>query len=244
MNAKNEALLKKVRSLMNMTIENGASENEAKLASEKVAKMLSEHNLSMTDVELAESEILQKNYDMNRKALHEVQYCVGAISTFTNTKSWVMRNRNSSEIVYFGHDTDVEVAFYMTDMIKNVMEAAWKAEFEKIKKNSVKSERPHGRKLRKSFLLGMCHSINRRLMEMAAEEKKNSQNVSSDGKSLVVVKNNLVEKSFRELGMRLRYASRNHSNVDGSSYNAGNEKGSKVSLSKGVTSSGGMRYLS
>jgi hypothetical protein len=45
-----ESILKRIQKLLKMSQENGASENEAMLAANKAQQLLSEHNLSMSDI--------------------------------------------------------------------------------------------------------------------------------------------------------------------------------------------------
>ena len=45
-----ESILKRIQKLLKMSQENGASENEDMLAANKAQQLLSEHNLSMSDI--------------------------------------------------------------------------------------------------------------------------------------------------------------------------------------------------
>ena len=45
-----ESVLKRIQKLLQMSTENGASENEAMLAADKAQKLLQEHNLSISDL--------------------------------------------------------------------------------------------------------------------------------------------------------------------------------------------------
>ena len=46
-----ENIISKIQKLLNVSKENGASENEAMVAAERAQKLLSEHKLSLKDVE-------------------------------------------------------------------------------------------------------------------------------------------------------------------------------------------------
>ena len=46
-----ESILKRIQKLLKMSEENGASENEAMLAAQKAQELLSEHNLSRSDIQ-------------------------------------------------------------------------------------------------------------------------------------------------------------------------------------------------
>ena len=52
--ANREAIIKKVRALLSMTMENGASEAEAVMAARRAGELMREYNLDMTTIELGE----------------------------------------------------------------------------------------------------------------------------------------------------------------------------------------------
>lgn len=59
----NETILSKVKKLLTLANDNGASESEAEVAMQKAHALLAEHNLSMSDIkETSNSKIVEKDY--------------------------------------------------------------------------------------------------------------------------------------------------------------------------------------
>ena len=87
-----ESVLKRIQKLLQMSIENGASENEAMLAADKAQKLLQEHNLSISDlkdddqVEPMDSEDIEVERDLwkgySRGATAKLYFC----KTYTTMK--------------------------------------------------------------------------------------------------------------------------------------------------------------
>ena len=66
MNGDKDAIAHKIRSLLAKTVENGATEAEAMLAAEKARKIMDEHRLTQTDIEIEAEEIEDITFERPR----------------------------------------------------------------------------------------------------------------------------------------------------------------------------------
>ena len=235
-NNEREKIAAKIRALLNVTIENGATENEAIMAATKADQLMLEYNLSSLDLVEPKERYGKRGQPFcggsNRRiTYHAVDNCVKAIAEFTDCKVWYM----GYDLVYFGTDIDTAFAHYLTDMIKSAMETEYrKAERSLKAEATAQGYRVHGKTLRTSFMLGMAIRINARLREMkqARDVNINNASVAKTGTELVVVRNAILEQKYKQLGLNLNSRSKSSKNVHGSSYNAGKTAGNSVNLSR------------
>ena len=81
---KRAAIIKKIRALLNMSLENGCTENEAIIAAEKADELMLEYNLETKDIEEIESERWGKRGksfvggSYKRRSYHPVSNCHGS----------------------------------------------------------------------------------------------------------------------------------------------------------------------
>ena len=122
-------IINTIKALMQKTVDNGCTESEAMSAAEMVAKMLRKHNLNLSEVEVRGERCIQIDIDVTKRA-HPVVMCSTAIAKFTGTKVW--RSPSRGKLVFFGLPHDVEVASYMVDMIRNIMEQEY-SKYERVR---------------------------------------------------------------------------------------------------------------
>ena len=114
----------RVRALRAKTIDNGCTEDEALAAAAKVAELLDRHDLSLSDVELRDSQCERGVYETYRKKRIPIVGCIGAVAHFCDCKVWREKNPDGDTIyVFFGLPGDVEVALYLTALIDNAVTA-------------------------------------------------------------------------------------------------------------------------
>lgn len=223
----------KIAAMSERTTDNGCTEAEAMIAMKKVGELLDAYNLTMNDVLLRNETYVTKTYDTGRKNKHPIAFVIPVISKFCGTRSWNSyryEGRKKFLIVkFFGTESDTEMSMYLTSMIWKMMDAET-ARYRATP--AYKNSDTHGRALSTSFQNGMVNRINARLRELIAERDAIS---ATTGRELIIIKGQLTEQKFKELGMKLRpgtYASRiSHS----SSYSKGQDAGSRVNLSRPIT---------
>jgi hypothetical protein len=87
---------------------------EALLAAAKVAELLDRYDLSLTDIEIRDSECEQRPYETYRKKRIPLDGCVGAIANFCDCRVWREKNQlGDARYVFFGLRSDIEVAHYL-----------------------------------------------------------------------------------------------------------------------------------
>ena len=231
MTNKTESIAAKIRALLAKTVENGASEAEAMMAMKKASDMMEKYNLSITEVELREESCITHEVDTGRRAQNAMRRVVTAIAAFCDCKVWVTHSRyNNVQYSFFGLERDTQIAQYLYDMIQNSMELETKV----FKKSDTYKEaemyRGGRRRASNSFELGFTGRIAQRLMEMKRERDATQR---STGTNLVVVKNQIVEVAFRDLGLNLG-TSYSRTAVNGAAQSQGAAAGSRVNITTGV----------
>ena len=104
------------------TTDNGCTEAEALLAAAKVAELLGQYDLSLTDVEIRDAPCEQREYETYRKKRIPLDACIGAIANFCDCRVWREKNQaGEARYVFFGLRSDVEVAHYLTELIDNAV---------------------------------------------------------------------------------------------------------------------------
>ncbi len=122
-----ESVLKRIQKLLQMSIENGASENEAMLAADKAQKLLQEHNLSISDlkdddqVEPMDSEDIEVERDLwkgyIRSATAKLYFC----KTYTSHKL-DKQYRRVKVITFVGRKSNRMVATEMCKYFINTVD--------------------------------------------------------------------------------------------------------------------------
>jgi len=219
-----EAVLKKVRALLKLTVGNGASEAEALHAAAKAAELMAKHDLSMDEVDVRESGTRQQDHALDRTLRAHLTRVAAAIAQITGTRFWVNGSGSLATVgSFFGLPHDVEVAGYLLDICEGAMRRDSGA-FEK----GIMLLRPSVRSARKdSFLAGMADRLGGRIREMAAGRK-------ATGNALVPLKAALIEEALREARVDLGTARIGRRDLDPASFRKGRAAGERVRLSPGI----------
>lgn len=203
-NENRRAAAARIRALLAKTVDNGCTEEEAMIAAAKAGELMDKYGIESSEVEIRAEKCetgghrsrAGKKGDRERSSgTSEVSLVALAIARYCQCKVW----RSGAEIMYFGLPHDVEIAVYMTDAI----ETAMRTSFRKWRKGPDRPRDVSGHKLRGQFMSAMAARLTARLDEMK-KERDGQHHETSDGRSLVLVKNAVVEEQFAELGMRLR----------------------------------------
>lgn len=187
----------KISALLKKTTLNGASEAEAMAAMNHASKMMTEHGITMADIQdktEAASDFIKMRVNEGEKQLSIFDKFVSpAIARYTDTKVWNDKSiRGTSQLMFFGYRVDVELAQYIRQVCDNALEYEWK----KFSRNLPVGSRHSARK---SFQAGMALRLRERLDALKVEN-----NQKTDSKALVVVKTQLVESAFKDMNMRMR----------------------------------------
>jgi hypothetical protein len=240
-NAERAKRIKRVLALMEKTTANGCSKEEAMAAAEKVRELMDQYDLSLSDLEIKETETKSDFINSGGKSEPAISFLLNAIATFTDTKVWLSYDKHDYVLYnFFGLDHDVEIAKY----IYKVCDWAIIWEWEDYKKGEhYKNTAPHMKgRLKDSFQIGMVEELSRRLIYM--KNNMNKKNVESSGRDLIMLKGAVVEEAFAKLGLDLRAGRYRHRSIDGKSYGAGVEAGKRVPLNPGIKTGGVSGHIS
>lgn len=147
-----EKIIGKIRKLLEMTHENGASENEAMIAALKAQKLMAEYNLNIADIKtkdegatIAEETFECGNGDKWKYALANI------IATNFRCKTYFM---GKSHVVFYGYESDAKIALDVFKFLFNTgNKLADRCYYEYYKKGE------NTRGVKNSFLVGFCEGI-------------------------------------------------------------------------------------
>lgn len=233
MNVDRDRIRDRLRRLMSMTTENGASEAEALAASEMAARLMAEHNLTYRTVEEIDAENFRddkrpwfRGGKGRRKSapIPPIARCLPGICKLCSVEhhfdTW------TGDLTFFGAPCDTDVAHYLTTILSRAMEREWQRHRRQV-------PAAVARRQRASFFTAVSVRIAIRLNEMT------KQSWQANGTGLVPIKDALLkdryaavhgDTSFRDLKL-------NQQNTAGLA--AGWRAGGDVALSKGVTEAHG-----
>lgn len=223
-----EDIKARILKLSRMTVENGCSEQEALSAAQKMAKLLDENGLAMSDLKAYENktskpDLEQGVYEDGRKNRHEINFCINAIAKFFDCVAYSSKNPFTKETSYkfFGFAADVAAAIELTKAIAQAMESDYDRWYV-----ANKSQYPHdhGRTLRKSFMIGFAQRIIERLKEF-----KSNRNVST-GTALIVLKNQIVTQAFEEANSNVTFKKSTTKYNPNGAHAAGYEAGGRANI--------------
>ena len=222
-------IISKIRALMEKTTAQGCSEAEAMAAAAKVSQLMALHDVMVGELNFKQEQCETGNWHLDRAKKHPVHYCFASVLYYTGTKGYFNTSRNyGCNYTLYGFKLDVEIGKFLLSMIKNIMDL----EVEKFKTTDTYKNSNHGTAAKDSFLKGMAITIADRLQQMADAKKADIK--TSTGTDLVIVKDQIVEKNFNNLNLKLKTAKGNINLKDYNSFNQGCETGKKVNLNSGI----------
>jgi hypothetical protein len=238
---KSEAISRRIRALLNLTTENGASEAEALAAASKAQELMQAHRLTMSDVEITNEPVDQIEVERTSTVRYApADYTARGIEALCGVRSWMSRRNVIRDGYYRSHTVrkflglrpDVEMARYLYTMIG----AAISVELSRYQASRGFKSRTET----SSFQVGMARRINNRLLDMAEAAAPVAK--TATGTSLVVVKNAVVEAAYASLGLKFSGSYTGMSASSGSAYSAGKAAGDRVNLSRPLAS-GNTKHL-
>lgn len=200
-----EEIKKRIAKLMQMTVDNGASETEANHAFATASRLMSEYNLSFSDISSAKAHVESLRYgarrinlidmsngDKKRLFWPEVSHGLSNIADFWQCT--VFRDLDKGDAVFFGTEFDTLQAVSMVAIVRNTMES----EFKRYMESPARPRGVHGRALRPSFMVGMITRINQRLESLVDERlaAERAANPAQGGALVVLAKNQIVAQRF------------------------------------------------
>lgn len=225
----------RIKALLSKTVESGATEEEAFSAMTKAHELLEKYQMTLDGVELA-SDGFQKAAMPHKTNKYDIigrNLCL-YISRYTETRTWInTRDNEKPEVVFFGLRSDVEFAQWIYINLCNFIQRESLNHL--ATRRSAGDNVGNGLLCQISFITGATHRINQRLSE-EIEARKPKQ--ASNGTSLMVVKNQLVEAELGKLGLNLRKGKATTRRLDGN-VEAGKAAGDRANWKRPVGGSAG-----
>ena len=229
-----EKVKERVAKLLNVTLDRGASENEALLAAEKAEELMVHYDIQLTELSLRSARAVQKTvlfrrYGNRRLALENSLNIAG----LCDCMCWL----GKLKITFFGLPHEAEIAAHLFETISNCVAA----EIDIYRNsNAFAAEKKansglHSRIIIGDFIDGIEKRLNARLKELDASKAQTIHEAT--GRSLVPVKMEQIKEDFKVTGIKLytiySYGRRTSSSA---AYRSGMAAGDRISLSPGVKS--------
>lgn len=227
----------------------GSSMAEVNACMDKAQALMAEYGFTEADVIAAKSadyvdhEIFVADGAKNFSPID--RYVGNAIAAFCGVKIYVAshplqggrgRNTNKRRIIYFGLDSDVELALWMRGALRQFMDDQW-AEFKKYECHGKTIE--HIKRDRIGFIQAFCTEVAKRLRNMAWRNDG-----EGSGKSLVIVKDKAATTELAKRDVVLHGRAKMKGGAAGSADGAaaGTMAGRAADVGRGV-GAGGARLL-
>jgi len=203
-------------------------------------KWMDEHDVSDTDLAFDGEEVVKEDVKRGMSDRDQIRWkLAGGVGKFCDCKVW--GGKRSDTITFLGLESDVIFASWLLDTLETFVRRASLAYladmFEKPRagETDIFGTPLNGKERdfkRHSFLVGCLHRIVERLGEAARARETTGQ---SNGRSLVVKKNVLVERKFRELNITLNKGRRSsYGNLDDNAVRRGIAAGDRAQFSRPV----------
>ena len=182
-------LIDKIQKLLAMAKHNASNENEAATALRQAESMMRKHEIDFADVnaqKLSTDDMSEGKTGESRNSSW-VWTLAWAASHLTSTLPW----RRYGEITFCGTKEDVQVALLMHDYLVGVTERL------ASKYQGADDDWAHSlRAQRNAFKMGLVRRICERCGDIKDEREEALTKASVSGKDLVIVKSDLIKKSF------------------------------------------------
>jgi hypothetical protein len=228
---KRDAMLAKVRALMKKTQENGCTEEEELSALAKARAWIDAYEISDTELQLTKEEkatLFTEDKDAATDT-HKIKSYLGrAVEEFCNVRIYRMPGKDGLSII--GLPSDIAWATFLLEHLADYVHHAL---FEFL----IDSLAPQAeRKLEiRGFVVGCCGRISERMRELC----KQSETVrTSNGKALVIIKNQAIAAYMKTHGIHLTSSGGSRAACSDSAIHAGRSAGEGANFGRPVSGAG------
>ena len=220
-----DKVLSRIQALRGKTVEQGCTEAEALLAAGKVAELLDQYGLRLSEIDMKAQSCAGEGIETNRRRRSPLDECAGAIAGFCDCRTWYeMTPQGHIRHIFFGLPADVAGARYLYEKI----EEAFETETAQFKRSELYDSHPSAKRrsattsFHAGFGHGICAKLNRLKTERAAAFR------ASGGRDLVPVKRDVIEDELAALGMRLKILQTGRKNLLATAYKKGRVTGENL----------------
>ncbi|MGA8771766.1 MAG: DUF2786 domain-containing protein [Rhodomicrobium sp.] len=220
-----DKVLSRIQALRGKTVEQGCTEAEALLAAGKVAELLDQYGLTLSEIDMKAQSCAGEGIETNRRRRSPLDECAGAIAGFCDCRTWYeMTPQGHIRHIFFGLPADVAGARYLYEKI----EEAFETETAQFKRSELYDSHPSAkrRSATTSFQAGLGHGICAKLNRLKAERAAAFR--ASGGRDLVPVKRDVIEDELAAMGMRLKVLQCDRKNLLATAYKKGRVTGENL----------------
>ena len=221
-----DKMKKRIAAMLAKGEDKAATEAEADAAIAKAQQLMDDYKLTKDDLTLDADKLKfegrEAPYDKTYR--HEVDTMLA--SAIGNYVGCIAYYNNAEKMqVFYGVDSDVDLALFLRSTFKSAMERSFHVYFNYIyvgdKNESV---------VRPSFMIGFAHNR----IETFNLMKNKSGADTGDGRAIAVIKRDLVAEKLAETGVRLGKGKRPKARaVDMGAYNSGRVAGQQTDVGSG-----------
>jgi len=233
-----KSILAKIKALLAKTTENGCTEHEAMAALDKARQMMDAYDVTDTDLAFDGEKVTQETSPNPRDPDNIRWQLCGGVAKFCDCRVW--GSEGKTKIIFLGLETDAMFATWLLDTLEAFvkrqslqfladMGRAVGGETDLFGAPLNGADREHKRR---SFVYGCVVRIAERLRLAAAERAR--VDGTGNGRSLVVVKNALVNDAFAKLGITLRSSRSSGYAADNYAFGRGQQAGDRASFGRPV----------
>jgi len=222
-----DALVEKIRAMMNKTVENGCTEAEALASLDMARAWMDAYEVTEQELELTKEEsVILRSEPPGSSDPHRIKTGLAiAVSKFCSCKVW----KNADGLVFCGLPADVRYATWLLDTLADFVQA-------ELARHLMGCIAPKGERrfVINGFVAGCSNRISERLDSLCAQ----SATVATSGaRALVVIKSAAIAKKVEELGIHLRRGGYSNRRMDDGSIRAGRSAGDRASFGRPVRGS-------
>lgn len=221
-NDEKQKIAARIRALRQKTVENGCTEEEAAAAAAMVAQMLAKYNLSIEECELRENLFDRRNHWFDDPVGQRLWKVADGIAHMIGVRYWTSPPGEKTYVCFFGFDHEVEIAGYLLDICRSAMlskSASMEHEL-RLLREGVRRRRIA------PFLDGMADRLRERLRELKP--------VCPPGTGLVVLRDHLIERAMKDMGIDLKGGNARASRDYEPDYARGRAVADAVALNPGI----------
>ena len=234
--ADRNSFVEKIRALMSKTVANGCTEAEMLAALDKASAMQDAYDVSDEELQLTKEEKVALHAEpMDTADPHQLKWRLSTgVRMFCGVQ--IYRHPHQTGLHFVGLPSDVELARWLLDTMADFVFGALYEHL--IGCLAPKNER---RTIIRSFVEFCCHRINKRLAELV---ERSRQARTSNGRELVLVKDNAINVFMKDSGIRLRVSCcGGRGNVDEAASSAGRAAGDRATFGRPVSGAAGVPRL-
>lgn len=237
MSTAREAMLNRVRHLLNKTVENGATESEHLAALRKANAMIEAYVITDEELALSKEEKINLHVYEDPSDPHKIKWrLLAALGQFCHIEAWRKGRAKNGHYEFLGADSDVEWARWLLDHL-TAQVTEWLVDH-LCSSLAPPSER---RRVIRDFVIGATSTLSDAMIEMATEAESAR---TGNGRALVVSREGAIALKMKELGIKLFFSTeRTCIGHDADDYDAGRRAGHQATFGRPITGAGAVLRL-